>query len=126
MRPLTCGTSLSACTTAFTKNDMNPSFTPCFFMKSSCTRLRSSMTSDMSTSLKVVRIAAVCWALTSWVAILRHNMLILRRVVRPSDTGAEAGWDMSGLIGEVVPEEVGETPTLLDAVATVEEEVGGT
>ena len=39
MRPLTEGTSLSAWVTALTKNDMKPSFTPCFFMNSSCTCL---------------------------------------------------------------------------------------
>ena len=88
MRPFTEGTSLSARATAFTKNDMKPSFTPCFLMNSSCTCLRRSITALMSTSLKVVRIAAVCWALTRCVAILRRSIDILRRVVRPSVTGS--------------------------------------
>ena len=48
MRPLIAGTALRASTTALTKNDMKPSFTPCFFTKSSCIFLRSSMTAVMS------------------------------------------------------------------------------
>ena len=60
MRPLMDGTSLSAWVTALTKSDMKPSLQPCFLMKSSWTSLRSFMTADMSTSLKVVRMAAVC------------------------------------------------------------------
>ena len=60
MRPLIDGTSFRACVTAFTKSDMKPSLQPCFLTKSSCTSLRSFMMADMSTSLKVVRMAAVC------------------------------------------------------------------
>src|SRR5205823_12671314 len=55
----TTGYFLSACTTAFTKNDMKPSFTPWFFSNFSLYRLRRSMTACILTSLKVVRIAAV-------------------------------------------------------------------
>jgi hypothetical protein len=50
---------LSACVQAFTKNDMKPSFTPCFFSNPSLYFLRRSMTAVMSTSLKVVSMAAV-------------------------------------------------------------------
>lgn len=70
--------------TALTKSDMKPSLQPCFLMKSSWTSLRSFMTADMSTSLKVVRMAAVCCAFTRWEAILRRSIDIFLRVVRPS------------------------------------------
>ncbi len=65
MRELMPGETLSASTTAFTKKDMKPSFTPCRLRNSSCISLRSPMTVLMSHSLKVVRMAAVCWAMTS-------------------------------------------------------------
>jgi len=54
------GTALSAWTTAFTKNDMKPSFRPFFFTNSSWCFERRAMTADMSTSLKVVSSAAEC------------------------------------------------------------------
>src|SRR5438552_4117916 len=59
---LTPGTSRSAWTTAFAKNDMKPSLRPFFFTKSSWYLARSAMTADMSTSLNVVSIAASCLA----------------------------------------------------------------
>ena len=46
------------------KNDMKPSDTPCTSVKRALWRARSSITALMSTSLKVVRIAAVCCACT--------------------------------------------------------------
>ena len=48
---LTSGTSFSAWQQALVKNDMKPSFTPCFFSKTSLYSLRSSMMPVMSTSL---------------------------------------------------------------------------
>ena len=42
------------------------------------------MTPLMSHSLKVVRMAAVCCAMTSWAAILRRSGVSFLRVVRPS------------------------------------------
>src|SRR5512146_896330 len=57
---LTMGNFFSAYTTALTKNEEKPSFTPCFFSNASLYLLRSSITGCMFTSLKVVRIAAFC------------------------------------------------------------------
>ncbi len=71
------------------KNDMKPSFSPFFFVKASCAFARRACTSDMSHSLKVVRIAAVCCAMTSCAAILRRSGDIFLRVNRSfSDEGA--------------------------------------
>src|SRR6266550_1762298 len=84
MRPLTTGTALSASTDALIKNDIKPSLTPFFFVNFSCDFTRNSCTALMSHSLKVVRMAAVCCAITSCAAILRRSGDILLRVNRPS------------------------------------------
>ena len=84
MRALIEVTSLSAWTTALMKKDINPSFTPCFATKSSWICLRSFITADISASLKVVRMAAVCWALTRCWEILRRSGVIFLLVKRPS------------------------------------------
>src|SRR5437588_2269706 len=84
MRPLTTGTALSASTHALTKKDISPSLTPFFLVNSSCAFLRNSCTALMSHSLNVVRIAAVCCAITSCCAILRRNGDIFLRMNRPS------------------------------------------
>jgi hypothetical protein len=85
---LTSGTCCRAWTTAFTKKLMKPSFTPCFFSKTSLYWLRRSMTPDMSTSLKVVSMAAVFWASFS-----RRAMVWRRRVIftRSSRSWIRAG-----------------------------------
>src|SRR6516164_7510108 len=59
---LTAGMSFNACTAAFTKNPIKPSFTPCFFSKASRYSRLSCITALMSTSLNVVSIAAVSCA----------------------------------------------------------------
>src|SRR5436853_174690 len=59
---LTDGISLRACTQARTKKLMKPSFTPFRFSNSSLYWLRVCITALMSTSLKVVSMAAVFWA----------------------------------------------------------------
>ena len=87
MRPLTTGTALSASTQALTKNDIKPSFTPFFFVNSCCLLRRNSCTALMSHSLNVVRIAAVCCAITSCCPILRRNGDIFLRTKRPSPDG---------------------------------------
>src|SRR5205085_434630 len=51
--------SFSACTQALVKKPMKPSLAPCFFSNTSLYCERSAMTLVMSTSLKVVSIAAV-------------------------------------------------------------------
>ena len=94
MRPLTTGTALSASTHALTKNDIRPSLIPFFFVNSSCLFRRNSCTALMSHSLNVVRIAAVCCAITSCCAILRRNGDIFLRMNRLS-VFAEATADRS-------------------------------
>ncbi len=58
---------------AFTKNDMKPSRAPCFFSKSSFSRSRSAITLVMSTSLKVVSMAAVFCASLRRLAMVRRS-----------------------------------------------------
>ena len=72
----TAGNARSASTAAFTKKDMKPSFTPCFARNASPCCSRSASTRAMSTSLKVVRIAAVCCASTSRRATVRRSGVI--------------------------------------------------
>ena len=74
---------------------------PCALVKLSCNCLRSAITADMSASLNVVRIAAVCCALTSCVAILRRSGEIFLRVVRPPAAAVGAGADAAGSAGSV-------------------------
>ena len=93
---LTPGTSLRAWTTALTKKDMKPSFTPFFLTKSSWYLARRAMTPDMSTSLKVVSMAASCWAATRRWAILARSGVILRRVWRVPGAGAGATTGAAG------------------------------
>ena len=96
IRLLIAGTAFSASTVALMKNDMNPSLSPFFFVKASCDFARNACTSVMSHSLKVVRMAAVCWAMTSWAAIFRRNGDIFFRVNR-SVPGAPAGFSSARL-----------------------------
>ena len=72
---------------ALMKNDMKPSLMPCSFVNASCDFARNSCTALMSPSLNVVRMAAVCCAMTSCAAILRRNGDIFFRVNRPSADG---------------------------------------
>ena len=82
IRPLTTGTALSASTAALMKNDIRPSLIPFFFVNASCDLARNSCTALMSHSLNVVRMAAVCCAITSCAAILRRNGDIFLRINR--------------------------------------------
>jgi hypothetical protein len=66
---LTIGKARSAAAHALTKKLMNPRPTPCLSANGSLYCLRVSITAVMSTSLKVVSIAAVCCASTSLDAI---------------------------------------------------------
>mmetsp|Transcript_84776 Transcript_84776/g.182832 ORF Transcript_84776/g.182832 Transcript_84776/m.182832 type:complete len:327 (-) Transcript_84776:144-1124(-) len=59
---------------------MNPSFTPCFFSNSSLCILRISMRGPMSTSWKVVNMAAVFWASFSLCAMRCLMRVIFTRV----------------------------------------------
>ena len=95
MRELIAGTAFKPSTAALMKKDMKPSFTVFFFVKASCDFLRSSITAVMSHSLNVVKMAAVCCAITSWAAILRRSGDIFLRVKRP--VSAEAGEVVSAI-----------------------------
>ena len=75
---------------AFTKKLMNPSFVPCRSMNACLYLLRRSITGFMSTSLKVVRMAAVFWtSLRRWAMRRRRRVMGTRRVDRPD--GAAVG-----------------------------------
>ncbi len=80
---LTAGISLSACTQARTKKPMKPSLTPCFFSNRSRYCVRSAMTWPMSTSLKVVSMAAVFCA-----SFRRRAMVWRSRVMRTRSSRA--------------------------------------
>ena len=67
---------------------MKPSLTPCFRVKSSWYLARRSRTADMSTSLKVVSMAASCWAWTRrWARRWRRGESLRRTWLE-----APAGW----------------------------------
>src|SRR6266571_4581830 len=85
---LTTGMSRTAAMHARAKNDMKPSPMPCCFWKRSLCSARSAITSLMSISLKVVRIAAVRCAWTRRSAIRRRMGLIGTRS-SPSARGAD-------------------------------------
>src|SRR5271166_1119654 len=82
---LTAGNSFSAATQALTKNDMKPRRTPsCFFSNASRYSARSVITADMSTSLKVVNIAAVFCASFRRAAMVRRRRVMRTRSSRGS------------------------------------------
>src|SRR5437660_4686778 len=86
---LTAGISLSACTQARTKKPMKPSFTLCFFSNSSFYCARIAITCAMSTSLKVVSMAAVFCASLSRRAMVWRRRLMRTRSSRAASSGAE-------------------------------------
>src|SRR5580692_10188904 len=86
---LTAGISLSACTQARTKKPMKPSLTPCFFSNRSRYWLRSAMTCVMSTSLKVVSMAAVFCASFSRRAMVWRSRVIRTRSSRAASSGGD-------------------------------------
>src|SRR6185295_13612755 len=88
---LTAGISLSACTQAFTKKPMKPSFTPCFLSNSSLYWLRRCITAPMSTSLKVVSMAAVLCASLSRRAMVWRNRVIFTRSSRAASSDGGGG-----------------------------------
>ena len=67
---------------------MKPSLTPCFFSNTSLYWLRRFITADMSTSLKVVSIAAVAWASLSRRAMVWRSLVIFTRSSREASSGA--------------------------------------
>src|SRR5580700_6163632 len=73
----TAGNSCRAVTHAFTKKLMKPRRTPaCFFSNASRYSLRNAITADISTSLKVVSIAAVFCASFSRAAMVRRRWAV--------------------------------------------------
>ncbi|MCY1232469.1 hypothetical protein D9M72_449610 [compost metagenome] len=87
---LISGNFFSACTAAFTKNDMKPSFTPCSFSKRSLYLLRRSITGFMLTSLKVVRMALVDCDCSRRSAIRARRRLIGTRSSGRSPSAAKS------------------------------------
>mmetsp|Transcript_5901 Transcript_5901/g.7445 ORF Transcript_5901/g.7445 Transcript_5901/m.7445 type:complete len:320 (-) Transcript_5901:361-1320(-) len=79
----TAGISWRLMVDALIKHDMKPSFTPCFFAKSSLYLDRRDMREDISTSWKVVRRAAVfCADLRRSATRFRRVDIFVRRSVR--------------------------------------------
>src|ERR671916_211589 len=73
---------------ALAKKLIKPSRAPVRSWKDSLRRFLSSMTAVMSTSLKVVSIAAVCWASTSrWAIVWRRRVMRMRSSRPPSGGG---------------------------------------
>src|SRR5215472_9337769 len=87
--PLTAGMSFNARTQAFTKKPMKPSFTPCVFSNRSLYWLRRCITALMSTSLKVVSMAAVFCASLSRRAMVARSRVIFTRSSRAASSGTE-------------------------------------
>src|SRR4051812_36800981 len=105
IRPLTLGNALRASIVALMKNEEKPRATPCLALNESLYLARRSMTLDMSASLKVVRIAAVCWASTSRWAIFWRSPLIRFRLSRgraPAAGAAGAGAGGAAGVGAAV------------------------
>src|SRR5207344_2383727 len=96
---LTAGISFSACTQAFTKNPISPSFTPCFFSKASRYSRLSCMTVLTSTSLNVVSMAAVSCASFSRLAMVWRSRVMRTRSSRVSSCGAIGGRGAGGALG---------------------------
>ena len=68
---------------------MKPSFTPCFFSNRSLYWLRSAITALMSTSLKVVSMAAVFCASFSRRAMVWRSRVIFTRSSRAASSAGD-------------------------------------
>ena len=86
---LTAGISRRPCTQARTKNPMKPSLTPCFRSNRSLYSLRSAITALMSTSLKVVSMAAVFCASLRRRAMVCRKRVMCTRSSRAASSGGE-------------------------------------
>src|SRR6267378_4206975 len=74
--------SFSACTQALVKKPINPSLLPCFFSNTSLYWARIAMMWLISTSLKVVSIAAVfCTSLRRRAMVWRSRVIFARGIV---------------------------------------------
>ena len=74
---LIAGNNFSPTTQALTKNDIRPSFIPYLLLKSSWLSFLIAIIPDISTSLKVVNIAAFSWACFNLFAIVCLKRVIL-------------------------------------------------
>src|SRR5699024_9427991 len=74
------GNSFNAATLAFVMNDMKSRLISYYLKKITSRSLRKYITADMSTSLKVVNIAALCCASTKRFAIVRRRRDIFSRL----------------------------------------------
>src|ERR1700712_3314786 len=80
--------SFSACTQALVKKPMKPSLAPCFFSNTSLYWARIAMMWLMSTSLKVVSIAAVfCTSLRRRAMVWRSRVIFTRSSRAASSAG---------------------------------------
>ena len=93
---LTAGISFSAWVQAFTKKPMKPSFTPCFFSNRSLYWLRRLISGCMSTSLKVVSMAAVFWASFRRRAMVWRSLVILTRSSRAASLTGDGARTATG------------------------------
>ena len=99
---------------AFTKNDMKPSRAPCFFSKSSFTRSRNAITLVMSTSLKVVSMAAVFCASLRRLAMVRRSRVIFTRSSRSARRRGPAG--TTGFAAGAAAEPIDESAAITSAL----------
>ena len=100
---------------ALTKNDMKPSRAPCFFSKSSFSRSRSAITLVMSTSLKVVSMAAVFCASLRRLAMVRRSRVMRTRSSRSARERGPAGTAglAAGAVGAGIDERAAITSALV-------------
>ena len=88
---LSRGNSRSAAIETLTKNEVIPNPTPCFCLKDSFWRFLTSMTAVMSTSLKVVSMAAVrCASTRRRAMVCRRRDMRTRSSKRAGAAGTEA------------------------------------
>src|SRR3954464_10667752 len=89
--------SFSACTQALVKKPINPSLLPCFFSNTSLYCARIAMMWLMSTSLKVVSIAAVfCTSFRRRAMVWRSRVIFTRSSRAASSAGDGAGAPTGG------------------------------
>ena len=110
MDALMAGKRFKASIEAFTKNDIKPSLAACFCSNRVLYWLRRSMTFCILTSLKVVNIAAFCWACNS-----RSATFALRRVIATRCSGRR--FDVTG-VGSIGRDAIFCVTTVAVCVAT--------
>src|SRR4030095_2867490 len=114
---LSGGNTRRAAIADLTKKEAMPRPTPNSFLKDSLRRSRNAMTADMSTSLKVVSIAAVCCASTSRRAMVwRRLVMRTRSSVRDPGAMALVGVILGGIVGATFDALAGATVLVAGAI----------